>query len=764
MSVSQLVQLLGADGIPPTLTQLRTFVSAATSNPALLASLSKAEAALLVAKANKFAGNQKCNESLFVGAVMIRLLAANEVLLVEYAASWCNLLMSGAIKKSAGPLFDEALLTLRCLLVRSKQFAHLQRDVVTPTLQKLFVLLLQKVAASSPIAGQSEILVHTLNEYTILGSTFPSIAKPYTDKIETLCIQTLSTDNLVPRVYTHAIKALVVVNRILNAKARGGNSDGSGKPELQATAGRISETLLSIVKELLSVVYMNDSQHQSKSQPYTLPDLDGSYAMKLSPLLDRFKAFVQAHLYILTSRPTDAKHDTINHHTVLLITSQILSVAGSEKPRNGHHEQMYADRLATVMPVLVTYTARLLGALLNSLGPQAVAERESVWFLVRKVVAYSAGRGSVVRVSAWRLVDVFVGVYGVGGVDVVYKGIVEDLVADVVSVSAVGGVKMGRGECAVVVAAAKTLTSVLTYTTPQHLSSGSLTALFTTVVQTLLAVDASPRAFGKSIQIALSTLLVKCLQCHGRDAFPYEWVSMGLRALVELASRADLEVKPKIEALLNAHSDVLFGYRPVFGRADGGGLDADADREQGIKGVGYGSISTTGNSGGFMEFIAARRDEPVAPVAKPIVAHILGSSSISATIPVKSSSRAVSPVRSVKSADEFSTRATDGGSPRRGGSPTRASSAGSSRGEVEKKEERVEALVAPQKAVKPVSFTREVEDDMEVEEEKPVNSVKHTFVMPDEAEGDADIELPDIVIEEEDEESDEEEDDVDDGN
>ncbi|KAJ3228862.1 hypothetical protein HDU78_009506, partial [Chytriomyces hyalinus] len=109
--------------------------------------------------------------------------------------------------KADGLLLSELLLFLRAIIFRAKEFPHLQRDVATPTIQKLFTWLLQKVASSEI---NSDIVHHTLSEYIVLGSVFPSMTKPFTDKIEAICVQTLSSENVSPRLQAQAIKALVV--------------------------------------------------------------------------------------------------------------------------------------------------------------------------------------------------------------------------------------------------------------------------------------------------------------------------------------------------------------------------------------------------------------------------------------------------------------------------------------------------------------------------------------------------------------------------
>ncbi|TPX63698.1 hypothetical protein CcCBS67573_g08609 [Chytriomyces confervae] len=109
--------------------------------------------------------------------------------------------------KADGLLLSELLLSLRAIISRAKEFPHLLRDVVTPTIQKLFTWLLQKVASSE---SNSDIVHHTLSEYIVLGSVFPSMTKPFTDKIEGICVQTLSSENVSPRLQAQAIKAPVV--------------------------------------------------------------------------------------------------------------------------------------------------------------------------------------------------------------------------------------------------------------------------------------------------------------------------------------------------------------------------------------------------------------------------------------------------------------------------------------------------------------------------------------------------------------------------
>ncbi|KAJ3029325.1 UNVERIFIED_CONTAM: hypothetical protein HDU68_012480 [Siphonaria sp. JEL0065] len=744
-----LLALLGPDGTAPTNSGLAAFAAAVAADGSVLAGLGKTDALVFASKTIKLI-NAKCGASQFAGLTLARFLAtkAGDQMFTDHALVWANAVLNGPVKKSSGPLFDEALLTLRCIIVRSKQFAHLQRDVATPTIQKLFVLLLQKA--------------HTLAEFTVIGSSFPSITKPYAEKLETLAIQTLGTQDLFPKLYTHAVKALVVSNRILTAAAAKQRNDNasSAKVSSVSTAGRISETLATIVKDILSVVNFKDLQYPSKSQAYQLSEIDGSYSARLVPLVERFKAFIQCHLYLLGSKGDKA--DSINPKTILVIASLILGVAGNEKAKNGQHEAIYAEKLQVFMPVLVSHINRLLGALVLSLGLQLISDRDTLWFLIRKSFAYSA-KFPALRISAYRLISSFIETFGTNGVDSVYLGIVDDVVGDVASLK---NANAGRNEAALVVAASKCLSSILTYATPQQIPLGPITALFTMVIQNILSISTgkATSAFGNSIKLALFTLLVKCLQCHGRDSFPFEWVASGMKSLLNALARADSELKPKLEALINSHSDVLFGYRPAFGKSAAAGAGAASSSSNdvdyhGSSSFGYsGQISITGNSGGFMDFISSsRRDNAGASAAAMVVDPPVVASDVKVSVSgTTQRSRGASPVRL---SGEVSTN-----SPARATSPVR-SSVVSQPAPVRQPTAPVNngsssaSKAAPVSVVKPViGFTRandEDQDEMDVDEEKETVKQQHSFVMPDEDDGE--IELPDIVFDEEEDEDDDEE-------
>ncbi|KAJ3070528.1 hypothetical protein HDU98_006478 [Podochytrium sp. JEL0797] len=750
---------------PPSAAALRAFVSSVAANPSTLSSLPKGSALQLIARINKQLAS-KSSEAQFCGAVCVRLLVVHcpDALFVDHAAAWCNLLLNGGVKKSSGPLFEESLLSLRCVIVKSKQFAHLQRDVATPNIQKLMVFLLQKVASAghshdmvvrtlsrlsnASLSPSHFVKTRTLAEYTVLASTFPSIAKPYAEKIETLCIDTLSTQNLLPRVYAQAVKALVVANRILTT-AKGGNKNN--EKDAISTSGRISETLFEIVKELVSVVNVNDPKHVSKIHAYELAPIEGSYAVRLIHLVERFKAFVQCHLYLLGSKGD--KVDTVNPKLIMVIASMILEASGNAKAKNGQHEAIYAEKLHIVMPVLVCHINRLLGALISSLELQLIPDRDTIWFLIRKSFAYSAKSGPL-RVSAYRLMTTFVEVFGTNGVDSIYLGIIEDTVSDV---NALDAKTAGRSEAAVMIAATKALSAILTYATPQQVPIAPITAVFTTLVQNILALKQAGK-FSNSIQLSSFSLLIKCLECHARDAFPFEWVSCGMKALLDAVSTSDAELKANLESLINSHSDVLFGYRPVFTRSHASNDETDGAHHHGnapTKSLGYGTISTTGNTGGFMDFISSSRTDATAAAAvavAPMTGHdepMEGGSSLPPAAKVD-----VTPIH-------VATPVVNGG----GGSGSDAKNIGSVPPPSSAPPASIATPIVAFKPtpVKPVVHAFPISDRMDLDEEEegasvtPAVASNFAYVAPDEE--DPEIVLPDIVFDEDndDEEAEDEE-------
>ncbi|TPX40901.1 hypothetical protein CcCBS67573_g10601, partial [Chytriomyces confervae] len=491
----------------------------------------------------------KCSASHFAGAVFARV-STPFLFYQDHASVWAGSLLVLA-RKADGLLLSELLLSLRAIIVRAKEFPHLQRDVATPTIQKLFTWLLQKVASSE---SSSDIVHHTLSEYIVLGSVFPSMTKPFTDKIEAICVQTLSSENVSPRLQAQAIKALVVANRVIVNKAKNIANNGSEKDAAMAAAAssKLTESLLAVVKQLVSVGSSGmDVHYVSKSQPY-FKDMEGSYLTMLAPLLDRFKALIKCHLYLLGSR--GEKSDAINPRLIITIAGLIFDNAGGDKAKFGHHDAIYTDNLHLIMPTLVGWINRLL---------QMLPDRDSLWILIRKSFAYSS-KSVPARISTYRLVTVFIETFGINGADSIYLGVMEDAVRDLaVSNEHV----LSRSAASLVIASGKCLGAILTYASPQQFNNQSLSTLYSNVVKAMLSfvVDAKStgsQPFRGSVQLAYAKLIVKCLQCHARDAYPMEWVASGMRSLVVAVAAADAELKPRLEELIHAHSDVLFGYRP----------------------------------------------------------------------------------------------------------------------------------------------------------------------------------------------------------
>ncbi|KAJ3222414.1 hypothetical protein HDU78_011761, partial [Chytriomyces hyalinus] len=546
---------------------------------------------------------------------------------------------------------------------------------------------------------------------------------------------TLSSENVSPRLQAQAIKALVVANRVIVNKAKNIANNGSEKDAAMAAAAssKLTESLLAVVKQLVSVGSSGmDVHYVSKSQPY-FKDMEGSYLTMLAPLLDRFKALIKCHLYLLGSR--GEKSDAINPRLIITIAGLIFDNAGGDKAKFGHHDAIYTDNLHLIMPTLVGWINRLLVSLISSLGQQMLPDRDSLWILIRKSFAYSS-KSVPARISTYRLVTVFIETFGINGADSIYLGVMEDAVRDLaVSNEHV----MSRSAASLVIASGKCLGAILTYASPQQFNNQSLSTLYSNVVKAMLSfvVDAKStgsQPFRGSVQLAYAKLIVKCLQCHARDAYPMEWVASGMRSLVVAVAAADAELKPRLEELIHAHSDVLFGYRPVISRT------VIPDIEEANPGFG-GTYAQGGVTGGriYASVLHSEID------SEKYDAHDHQAQSISAN------------ATSSKSANVISASKTSVSSANSSKSPPIRST--ESAEELTEDMDFIPAPVEKPKTAAPPVFNFPVgrsEPQIEVEvEEKPEPAVKHTFVLPEEKDDDGDIELPDINIDESDDEDEE---------
>ncbi|KAI8619926.1 rRNA processing/ribosome biogenesis-domain-containing protein [Chytriomyces sp. MP71] len=717
-----LASILGNEPVPTAAT-LRLVASTVQSDPESLARMSKSDGHQVVVKVSALLNNKTCKSSNFYGAVLVRLCTAHcsDILFGDHASHWANVLLSLA-KKSTGPLLDEILLSLRAVIVRARSQAHLHRDVSTPNIQKLFTWFFQKVESSEHAI---QIVCHTLQEFVVLASFFPSTTKPFTDKVEALSVETLNKANLTSKMQAQAVKALVVANRIIANKGKS-TGDKSEAFAVSTSSGRLTESLLAIVQDLVTVGSKGANvPHVSKTQPY-LKKMEGSYSANIAILLDRFKAFVQCHLYLLGTKAE--KPDGINPKLVITIAGLIVENCEVDKSRNGHHDAIYAEKLAFIMPVLVNWINRLLVTLIGSLRAELVPDRDVLWAIIRQSFAFSSNAVPV-RITIYRLLTAFIEAFGVNGVDSVYQGILEDCVEDLSNAETRITSRTGAS---LIISAAKCLSAIITYTTPTHLSSSALNSIFATSVKSLLfstVNSQSPGPFSNSVQRALAILLVKSLQPHSRDAVPYDWVACGMKTLFTVISGADAELRSSLEEHVSFHTDVLFGYRPVFEKR----FIENAEVEEGVGmgwtgGSGHGAGSRKGWSAGgsgssaFMDVIEA--------VAKaPIVAPV-----VQANVAVEGATQA-------EASDSVALRAVEIRLPPTAPFPAIAEPA---------------PIQFPKLAsIKPPSVP--VTDDMEVEVEETRQQVKRNLILPDDTEQDGDIDLPDINIDDFEEEGEEEE-------
>ncbi|KAJ3203030.1 hypothetical protein HDU82_006894 [Entophlyctis luteolus] len=537
---------------------LEFAATAISHDPRILRAASKADLAAWAACLATLLAS-KAPASVFSACVLIRLSAchAPPPVFAAHAAAWCNGLLLVAKRTEPSVLLDEIILTWRLLIVRTRPYAILQRDVANPNVQKMFTMLLQKIAS---FPSSKEYKAHVLFEYSIIGTVFPTIAKTFADKIELLCISALSSSRPSScRLMSSAVKALVVVNRIINAPKKLNPNDSSKtslKPP-EPTIGKISNSLMAIVREVVGGVKL-----PPKSQPYTFLDqeVDKVSGPNVTLTLNRFKALVNAHIFLLSSK--GERNDILDIALILEIADLVFNSATRVRTLTLLWQINELRRIAAVI--------RNSQTLLNSFDPQ--------WTL---------------RISSYCLLTTFVEVFGANGGDYVYQALIEDAISDMAGFNANPKVK---------IAATKYLLALLTYTPSTQIPASSLAAIFNVAVRdtmdppsaapvgtaTASAIDADaelaavaaagavPAALAPTLAAAhiraLHGLLVACMASHARDAFPAEWVVLAMRALARAAAvgrrsagACDLAARAAARSaagLLSVHGDVLFGYRP----------------------------------------------------------------------------------------------------------------------------------------------------------------------------------------------------------
>ncbi|KAJ3390233.1 hypothetical protein HDU84_007803 [Entophlyctis sp. JEL0112] len=563
---------------------LEFAATAISHDPRILRAASKADLAAWAACLATLLAS-KAPASVFSACVLIRLSAchAPPAVFAAHAAAWCNGLLLVAKRTEPSVLLDEIILTWRSLIVRTRPYAILQRDVANPNVQKMFTMLLQKIAS---FPSSKEYKAHVLLEYSILGTVFPTIAKTFADKIELLCISALSSSRPSScRLMSSAVKALVVVNRIINAPKKLNPNDSSKtslKPP-EPTIGKISNSLMAIVREVVGGVKL-----PPKSQPYTFLDqeVDKVSGPNVTLTLNRFKALVNAHIFLLSSK--GERNDILDIALILEIADLVFNSA----TRNSSSDSKFTNSFELVRSAMVFHINKLLGALINAVNSALLPNIEILWNLARQSFACSHD-SETLRISSYCLLTTFVEVFGANGGDYVYQALIEDAISDMAGFTANPKVK---------IAATKYLLALLTYTPSTQIPASSLAAIFNVAVRdtmdppsaapvgtaTASAIDADaelaavaaagavPAALAPTLAAAhiraLHGLLVACMASHARDAFPAEWVVLAMRALARAAAvgrrsagACDLAARAAARSaagLLSVHGDVLFGYRP----------------------------------------------------------------------------------------------------------------------------------------------------------------------------------------------------------
>ncbi|KND05139.1 uncharacterized protein SPPG_00808 [Spizellomyces punctatus DAOM BR117] len=302
------------------------------------------------------------------------------------ARSWCNGLLT-AMKTPNSTYVGDIVRAVTKLLVKSKVFPSLQRDLNQMYLAKVITGICDIIARSTPV--EPNILADLQNIIT----TFPNGAKAHSERIEVICFDIIMRLHEEKQSVRAATGCIVVLAQLKREK---GGDYGESK---------IIDRVCASVKELLDEIFSSidaETTTREASNGLILPPVSGGYHIELPVRISQLQAIVTVLSTILSVTTQSFRVESV----VALIRRMY---AGAGKAQWYDLGNAFGPKYLRLLVPLVCITANQLLTIL--LSRKVWTDVEFTWTICAKALEHSRYHHTL-RLSGYQLISKAIATFG----------------------------------------------------------------------------------------------------------------------------------------------------------------------------------------------------------------------------------------------------------------------------------------------------------------------------------------------------------------
>ncbi|TPX69288.1 hypothetical protein SpCBS45565_g02489 [Spizellomyces sp. 'palustris'] len=301
------------------------------------------------------------------------------------ARSWCNGLLT-AMKTPNSTYVGDIVRAVTKLLVKSKAFPSLQRDLNQMYLAKVIAAICDIMVRSTPV--EPNILIDLQSIIT----TFPNGAKAHSERIEVICFDIITRLHEEKQSVRAATGCIVVLAQLKREK--GGDSGES----------KIIERVCASVNELLDEIFSSidaETTTRETNKGLILPPVSGGYHIELPVRISQLQAIITVLSTILS-----VTTQSFRVESVVALIRRIYAGAGKVQYDDGNSfGPMY---LRLLVPLVCIAANQLLTILLSR---KIWADVQFTWTICAKALEHSRYHHTL-RLSGYQLTSKAIATFG----------------------------------------------------------------------------------------------------------------------------------------------------------------------------------------------------------------------------------------------------------------------------------------------------------------------------------------------------------------
>ncbi|KAJ3408617.1 hypothetical protein HDV05_004929 [Chytridiales sp. JEL 0842] len=501
-------------------------------------------------QANSQSSDSSAEKIAWAAATLIRITAANsEVLLATHVSSWCNILQNNIKRSTKLTAFKGAVETLRYLIVRSAKIPNLPKDVASVNIPKCLLQLHQKLALDPAY------LLIFLNEFIQYARSFPSITKTMADKVEGVCIETLSNDCINPQLQSLACSALIMAFQI-----------HQGKHDSSFIVAKFTHSLSS----LLNTIFDGVEEYQGPvgdEEPFLrISELPSENKARYTQLMQRFLALSSCLKRSMCSHNNHL--EVIKPKLLVSLVSRLLDSYHYKTVKNTH-DPAILSYIQLIQPSLFEEAFMILDTMYTIYGKNIMINHAVIQHMYHNALNVSRELKSL-QVPVYNSLSTYMDTFGLVSASMCNptfaKIMIESLNANI-STEIQKPASVGLINLRMALAVAKCILASMRYShlsetnTCKDLMQNVVTALFNIEYNAYLLQLAQPQQLA-NLQIALLSCVVTGTLSSLAVGFPFEWISYTQKLLLNGLRNPNHMVREWCSKTLERFAQNAFASRP----------------------------------------------------------------------------------------------------------------------------------------------------------------------------------------------------------